>query len=328
MEPTFAHVYNTFGPSYPGDYDQENNRYVLQYPGLSFTFSIPPEFHHLYTKVCWLVDQVECVFCRLHSCSVFACTHARLTLTHSPQIPVFVNLFCCCCCCCCVFFSKDTNELPMELPNGSSPLASRVYLYAGGRLRNPTLPALRKGSLYYQPVMARLGQGVFFAPSSVRAPTGVSSSTGTTSAAAVGRWGQGEGRVIFSSSVQDVVAELGTPQRVYHKRHDSMRIHTASASAASQVAGGASAPAGKTADYFFNFFTRGVDVMFDGGTQRVKKIIMHTNFPCHVSFNRYHKCNFRILLPQTAPKTDERTGRPLPAIIGPDTHVCMVRCGV
>eukprot|EP00013_Stygamoeba_regulata_P014494 CAMPEP_0177687798 /NCGR_PEP_ID=MMETSP0447-20121125/34328_1 /TAXON_ID=0 /ORGANISM="Stygamoeba regulata, Strain BSH-02190019" /LENGTH=453 /DNA_ID=CAMNT_0019198079 /DNA_START=23 /DNA_END=1384 /DNA_ORIENTATION=+ len=305
MEPTFAQVYNTFGPSYPGDYDHENNRYVLQYPGLSFTFSIPAEFRHLYTK--------------------------------------------------------DTNELPMEMPNGVSPLASCIYLYAGGRLRNPTLPPLGEGSLYYQPVLARLGQGVLFASSSTRAAVsstavagGISSSdssgssgSGSSSSAVgggggggggdsstvkpSGRWGQGDGRITFSSSVQDVVAELGAPERIFHKRRDSMRIHTGSAVASSGVGSSAAASSSggalafKTDDYFFNYFSRGADVMFDGGTQRVKKIILHTNFPCHVSFNRYHKCNFRILLPETAPKVDPKSGRPLPAFIGPDTHWDVVK---
>lgn len=38
---TFPHVYSTFGPTYPGEYDAAAGRYTLQYPGLLFCFPVP-----------------------------------------------------------------------------------------------------------------------------------------------------------------------------------------------------------------------------------------------------------------------------------------------
>lgn len=63
-------------------------------------------------------------------------------------------------------------------------------------------------------------------------------------------------------------------------------------------------------DYFYNYFSMGMDVMFDGESHTVKKIILHTNFPGSKDFNvyvssnsqfltsdRYAKCNFKIQVP-------------------------------
>ena len=47
-------------------------------------------------------------------------------------------------------------------------------------------------------------------------------------------------------------------------------------------------------DYFYNYFQIGFDLLFDVQTHRVKKIVVHTNFPGHVSFNRYRRCFFKF----------------------------------
>lgn len=83
-------------------------------------------------------------------------------------------------------------------------------------------------------------------------------------------------------------------------------------------------------DYFYNYFTRGLDILFDGQvfvfpcssflfslleisctstllilqlieemfldvqTHKIKKFVLHTNFPGHADFNSYIKCNFVI----------------------------------
>lgn len=95
-------------------------------------------------------------------------------------------------------------------------------------------------------------------------------------------------------------------------------------------------------DYFYNYFTRGLDILFDGQacsplswkcvvrmleyinyhlfvdsfngpdiiiltlesywitvlvlqTHKIKKFVLHTNYPGHVNFNSYMKCNFIVL---------------------------------
>ena len=82
-------------------------------------------------------------------------------------------------------------------------------------------------------------------------------------------------------------------------------------------------------DYFYNYFTRGLDILFDGQvttfsfwvlvicaimiscmmtfalrnynisvlyfqTHKIKKFVLHTNYPGHADFNSYIKCNFVI----------------------------------
>ncbi|PZC71510.1 hypothetical protein B5X24_HaOG213196 [Helicoverpa armigera] len=47
-------------------------------------------------------------------------------------------------------------------------------------------------------------------------------------------------------------------------------------------------------DYFFNYFTLGLDVLFDARTHQVKKFVLHTNYPGHYNFNMYHRCEFEL----------------------------------
>ena len=39
---------------------------------------------------------------------------------------------------------------------------------------------------------------------------------------------------------------------------------------------------------------RGLDLLFEGQTHRIKKIILHTNAPDHASFGVYNKCHFTL----------------------------------
>ena len=40
---TFARVYDTCGPTYPGEFDAAAGAYTLHYPGVAFRFPIPPQ---------------------------------------------------------------------------------------------------------------------------------------------------------------------------------------------------------------------------------------------------------------------------------------------
>uniref|UniRef100_A0A0R0F6N4 Uncharacterized protein n=1 Tax=Glycine max TaxID=3847 RepID=A0A0R0F6N4_SOYBN len=53
-------------------------------------------------------------------------------------------------------------------------------------------------------------------------------------------------------------------------------------------------PAILCGDYFYNYFTCGLDILFDGQTHKIKKFVLHTNFPGHADFNSYIKCNFVV----------------------------------
>ncbi|XP_071480830.1 phagosome assembly factor 1-like [Diadema antillarum] len=95
--------------------------------------------------------------------------------------------------------------------------------------------------------------------------------------------------VTFGDSCQDVMGSLGAPNKIFFKSEDKMRIHSRSFHKDQP----------RTSDYFYNYFTVGVDILFDASTHCVKKFILHANYPGHYNFNIYHRCNFEILLPNT-----------------------------
>uniref|UniRef100_H2YCQ7 Uncharacterized protein n=1 Tax=Ciona savignyi TaxID=51511 RepID=H2YCQ7_CIOSA len=49
-------------------------------------------------------------------------------------------------------------------------------------------------------------------------------------------------------------------------------------------------------DYFYNYFTLGLDILFDGNSHTVKKFVLHSNHPGHYNFNIYYRCEFKIEL--------------------------------
>uniref|UniRef100_A0A3Q2PRV4 Phagosome assembly factor 1 n=1 Tax=Fundulus heteroclitus TaxID=8078 RepID=A0A3Q2PRV4_FUNHE len=87
-----------------------------------------------------------------------------------------------------------------------------------------------------------------------------------------------ERSIFFGDSCQDVLGALGSPHKVFYKSEDKMKIH--SPSPHKQVPS-------KCNDYFFNYFTLGVDILFDSTTHLVKKFVLHTNYPGHYNFNIY-----------------------------------------
>lgn len=88
-------------------------------------------------------------------------------------------------------------------------------------------------------------------------------------------------------TAQDVASVLGAPSRVFYKSEDKMRIH--SPNAHRRVSQSRS-------DYFFNYFTLGMDLLFDARSHLVKKIVLHTNYPGHYNFNMYQRCEFDLPL--------------------------------
>ncbi|KAG7300805.1 hypothetical protein JYU34_015140, partial [Plutella xylostella] len=90
--------------------------------------------------------------------------------------------------------------------------------------------------------------------------------------------------VRFGDSCEAVARALGAPARLFFKAEDKMRIHRPTPRRRA-------APA---SDYFFNYFTLGLDVLFDARTHQVKKFVLHTNYPGHYNFNMYHRCEFQL----------------------------------
>jgi hypothetical protein len=158
--------------------------------------------------------------------------------------------------------------LPLEFPDGTTPVTCRVSIYdnssdkkvgVGKLMDRASVPPLPPGSLYMEEVHVKPGKELYFTVGGQHMP--------------------------FGASPQDVWTELGRPCGIHPKQVDQMVIHSASD------------PRPKTTicgDYFYNYFTRGLDILFDGETHKVKKFVLHTNYPGHADFNSYIKCNFVI----------------------------------
>nr|XP_048335898.1 PHAF1 protein At3g51130 isoform X3 [Ziziphus jujuba var. spinosa] len=152
--------------------------------------------------------------------------------------------------------------------DGTTPVTCRVSVYdsstdrkvgVGSSMDKASAPPLPTGSLYMEEVQVKLGEELYFTVGGQHIP--------------------------FGASPQDVWTELGRPCGIHQKQVDQMVIHSASD------------PRPKTTlcgDYFYNYFARGLDILFDGQTHKIKKFVLHTNYPGHADFNSYIKCNFVI----------------------------------
>lgn len=147
---------------------------------------------------------------------------------------------------------------PLELPDGHSPPASRIFLHHGTSVQNLSLRSLAGG---LEPTCVFINQGFLLPKRNVF--------------------------VGFDSSVQACLSDLGPPQQVFVKRENQMKIHSSTSDEDKQ------APA---KDYFFNYLLLGIDLLFDGRVHRVKSIVFHTNSCASRQFTHYRKCNFRIFL--------------------------------
>ena len=47
-------------------------------------------------------------------------------------------------------------------------------------------------------------------------------------------------------------------------------------------------------DYFWNYFSLGFDVLFDGTSHVVKKLVLHTNLLNHYLSMKFSRCNFKF----------------------------------
>ncbi|TVU01113.1 hypothetical protein EJB05_53437 [Eragrostis curvula] len=167
-----------------------------------------------------------------------------------------------------LFTNGEVADLPLEFPDGTTPVTCRVSIYdsstdskvgVGSLMNKAIVPALPSGSLYMEEIHAKLGEELWFTIGGQHIP--------------------------FGASPQDVWTDLGRPCGIHQKQVDQMVIHSASDPRPRTTLCG---------DYFYNYFSRGIDILFDGQTHRIKKFVLHTNFPGHSDFNSYKKCNFVI----------------------------------
>ncbi|KAM8891502.1 phagosome assembly factor 1 isoform 2-T2 [Spinachia spinachia] len=186
-------------------------------------------------------------------------------------------------------FQLDSwNEAPKyEIPHGA--MVKRMHIYTGNNLqetRAPVMPlACFLGNIFAESVdVLRDAAGPVGLKLRLLTAVGAGCGPGVMADSKVRSL---ERSIYFGDSCQDVLSALGSPHKVFYKSEDKMKIH--SPSPHKQVPS-------KCNDYFFNYFTLGVDILFHSATHLVKKFVLHTNYPGHYNFNIYNRCDFKIPL--------------------------------
>lgn len=179
-------------------------------------------------------------------------------------------------------FGLESIQLKPDTP---SPVLSNIHIFSGETLSSSPVPVIAtkflSGAVHAARVEAlwtkgRL-QGLAFYLN--REYTNITSSISETQAQEVVLK-----KVFFNDKLQDVLSALGSPSKIFYKDEDKMRIHSMKKTLHSR----------KQSDFFCNYFSLGVDILCDAKTSRVKKFILHTNFPGHYNFDLYTRCPFSI----------------------------------
>ncbi|KAG9011560.1 hypothetical protein FRB94_008129 [Tulasnella sp. JGI-2019a] len=95
------------------------------------------------------------------------------------------------------------------------------------------------------------------------------------------------------TTVQDLIADIGSPLRVHYKEDDRMQIYRKS----SPMEGNREGEGTDDEAYFYNYFQYGMDFLIDGVTHTVRKVVLHSNVPGSHLFQRYKRCPWEIETP-------------------------------
>lgn len=176
------------------------------------------------------------------------------------------------------------NLASLQFPPGNSPVVSRLAIYSGSSVDQASAPELPlscyHGQLYLQKVEVLRGEG-YTKGLKLQLLAGTNNRIIDSTILNVER------KVLLGQSAQDVSSALGAPLKVFYKSEDKMRIHAPNAHRRVTT---------NRSDYFFNYFTLGLDVLFDARTHLAKKIVLHTNYPGHYNFNMYMRNEFELPL--------------------------------
>ncbi|KAK3845935.1 MAG: hypothetical protein J3R72DRAFT_434890 [Linnemannia gamsii] len=216
---------------------------------------------------------------------------------------------------------QSSADLPLEFPDGTTPVASHMYIYYGADWSSATQVPIAtlvrniqdssspghhsgrfgEGKVELERVIAKIHHGA------VLQFTGA----GQTQKCMI---------LLHVTTPQDLLADLGSPASIYYKEEDKMKIHSETKESpriqqeedgilgemddigydqTNKPAEGSQQPN----DYFYNYFHLGMDVLFDGSTHRCKKIVMHTNVPGHFDFQSYKRCPYILQVPSSLPSS-------------------------
>eukprot|EP01029_Cantina_marsupialis_P017900 TRINITY_DN4042_c0_g1_i2.p1 TRINITY_DN4042_c0_g1~~TRINITY_DN4042_c0_g1_i2.p1 ORF type:complete len:394 (-),score=55.08 TRINITY_DN4042_c0_g1_i2:33-1214(-) len=165
------------------------------------------------------------------------------------------------------------EDIPLQLPDGSTPRTQRVLIYGGTDLKNPILPPIPKASFFFEPILVTISEDTTL------------------------HFLKRKQTLHLGDSLQRLASVLGPPDKIFWKTQNKLNIHSKPDSAKRSRA--------PPFDFFYNYFSLGVDFLLCAHTNTIKKIILHTNFPGHSEFNHYNRCNFRLRFDKSSVLIDD-----------------------
>jgi len=196
----------------------------------------------------------------------------------------------------------------LQFPNGASPVVTRMYIYTGNSLQDTRAPPMPLHCFHGNCYLDSLEVIREHNQTKALKFTLITEGNGPAKLSEL-RKVTCDRVVRFGDTCQDVVSALGCPSKTFYKAEDKMKIHSPDAHRLVRS---------RYSDYFFNYTTLGVDVLFDASVHRVKKFILHTNYPGHYDFNMYYRCEFSI------PVEVEKTAALEGATVLPDTDTLSI----
>ncbi|GAB5361150.1 hypothetical protein AAMO2058_000689400 [Amorphochlora amoebiformis] len=172
----------------------------------------------------------------------------------------------------------------------SDPKAKRFFVHAGKScMERLTLPVSGVGDMYFEPIVVRIKTGI--------------------------RFHKRKRSLVFGRhTLQHVLSTLGTPEQVYVKDIDTMRIHRTTPSSISECV------KRDQGDYFLNYFRLGMDIVMCGVRHSIKKMVLHTNMPASRNFNQYNRCNYQIMVNSATSSQPLPSSPPNPTPAASDQH--------
>jgi hypothetical protein len=113
-----------------------------------------------------------------------------------------------------------------------------------------------------------------------------------------------DAEIYFNDTCQDILTLIGTPSSVYFKFSEELNKLNNGSSSLNYLMNNSGQQTLDVVnncqknDYFYNYITLGMDILFSAETNRCTKFVLHSNFPCHFNFNSYFMCNFEIPIQQ------------------------------
>jgi hypothetical protein len=282
--PSFAQLYILFGPTYLGSFDPSTGLHTLQYPGLALTFALPASSDGQRG-----VDDVD---------DGGGSEEEGLLQLPDGSSPPLERLF--------VHGGAEVREFRSHVPSalGGAADASSAGVGGGGAAESMVVLLGHGGGLWLErrQVLINFASRAQDLLTDIGPPQHLYVKQRHTDKMSIHR--ASVAAAAASTGGSSTTASTSNSPLIQPRTLNASFVDSAGRPSSSSRAGGSSAAAAVAAlahaspsvapDYFFNYFLLGMDVLLDGITHRVKKIILHTNFVDRPDFGLYARAHFSI----------------------------------